>query len=170
MIHLSSAQSVVYALWEEVPKLVYYRLICKPVIFTLKTELEAYYKCRWQAGHSTLKETFLWKATFSVCISLNHVTVWSRVRKEHGQDCENKFYFLLIRQVTGGTTFLVHMVAEQAINQAIFFNPWINYLICKIFSPSSFFICRYNFYIPCRSRPSRLCLGMAYHQIMPFVH
>ncbi len=30
-IHLSSAQSVVYALWEEVPKLVYYRLICKPV-------------------------------------------------------------------------------------------------------------------------------------------
>ena len=29
--HLSSAQSVVYALWKEVPKLVYYRLICKPV-------------------------------------------------------------------------------------------------------------------------------------------
>ncbi len=31
-LYLSSAQSVVYALWEEVPKLVYYRLICKPVI------------------------------------------------------------------------------------------------------------------------------------------
>ncbi len=31
-MHLSSAQSVVYALWEEVPKLVYYRLICKPVV------------------------------------------------------------------------------------------------------------------------------------------
>ncbi len=30
-INLSSAQSVVYTLWEEVPKLVYYRLICKPV-------------------------------------------------------------------------------------------------------------------------------------------
>ncbi len=34
-IHLSSAQSVVYALWEEVPKLVYYHLICKPVFYAL---------------------------------------------------------------------------------------------------------------------------------------
>ncbi len=34
-MHLSSAQNVVYALWEEVPKLVYYRLICKPVNMVL---------------------------------------------------------------------------------------------------------------------------------------